>query len=77
MGAEIKREKFAKDLDKLMSGDYVLVPREPTEAMIHAGNVAMNPHRAEWVHPVTCTNRKKVYKAMIEAYVKENQGAKQ
>ncbi|APJ19236.1 MULTISPECIES: hypothetical protein [Acinetobacter] len=71
MNNETKRQKFAKDLDKLMSGDYVLVPREPTDAMVKAGNVAMNPHRAQWVHPVTCTNRKKVYKAMIQAYEKE------
>ncbi|MFV5413883.1 hypothetical protein [Acinetobacter baumannii] len=54
--------------------DFVFVPREPTQAMIRAANVAMNPHRAHWVHPVTCTNRTKVYKAMISAFEKE-QGA--
>ena len=74
MNIKQKRAQFAKDLDKLVSGDYVLVPREPTQAMIHAANVAMNPHRAHWVHPVTCTNRTKVYKAMISAFEKE-QGA--
>ncbi len=26
-----KRAQFAKDLDKLISGDYVLVPKEPTQ----------------------------------------------
>lgn len=68
MNIQQKRAHFAKDIDKLVSGDYVLVPREPTQEMIHAANVAMNPHRAHWVHPVTCTNRTKVYKAMIKAY---------
>ena len=29
-----KRVQFAKDLDKLISGDYVLVPKEPTQEML-------------------------------------------
>ncbi|MDA0698073.1 MAG: hypothetical protein O2793_16955 [Proteobacteria bacterium] len=32
-----KRHCFIKDLDKLMSGDYVLVPKEPTPEMERAG----------------------------------------
>ena len=32
-----KRAQFAKDLDKLISGDYVLVPKEPTVLMEKAG----------------------------------------
>lgn len=34
---QIKRAQFAKDLDKLISGDYVLVPKEPTVLMEKAG----------------------------------------
>ncbi|MBK0063938.1 MULTISPECIES: hypothetical protein [unclassified Acinetobacter] len=32
-----KRAHFAKDLDKLVSGDYVLVPKKPTAEMERAG----------------------------------------
>lgn len=32
-----KRAQFAKDLDKLISGDYVLVPKNPDAAMEKAG----------------------------------------
>ncbi len=32
-----KRAQFAKDLDKLISGDYVLVPKQPTAEMERAG----------------------------------------
>ncbi|KXZ66844.1 hypothetical protein [Acinetobacter venetianus] len=35
-----KRHCFIKDLDKLMSGDYVLVPKEPTPEMERAGMAA-------------------------------------
>ena len=35
-----KRHRFIKDLDKLMSGDYVLVPKEPTPEMERAGMAA-------------------------------------
>lgn len=31
-----KRAQFAKDLDKLIGGDYVLVPKEPTREMERA-----------------------------------------
>lgn len=31
-----KRVQFPKDLDKLISGDYVLVPKEPTREMERA-----------------------------------------
>ncbi|HGH3665245.1 TPA: hypothetical protein ACJK7M_001126 [Acinetobacter baumannii] len=84
-GGEYKSESFslAKLITDAQSGlqaiaeakDFLFVPREPTQTMIHAANVAMNPHRAHWVHPVTCTNRTKVYKAMIKAY-EDEQGAK-
>jgi len=32
-----KRSNFIKDLDKLVSGDYVLVPKQPTAEMERAG----------------------------------------
>lgn len=35
-----KRAQFAKDLDKLISGDYVLVPKQPTTEMEQAGMAA-------------------------------------
>ncbi|MFW1760587.1 hypothetical protein [Acinetobacter calcoaceticus] len=37
MNIKQKRAQFAKDLDKLVSGDYVLVPKKPTEEMERAG----------------------------------------
>lgn len=32
-----KRAQFSKDLDKLVSGDYVLVPKQLTKEMEQAG----------------------------------------
>ena len=40
MNIKQKRAQFAKDLDKLVSGDYVLVPKKPTEEMERAGMAA-------------------------------------
>ncbi|AVN18408.1 hypothetical protein C6N19_10950 [Acinetobacter pittii] len=37
MNIKQKRAQFAKDLDKLVSGDYVLVPKQPTKEMEQAG----------------------------------------
>ncbi|HGH3665244.1 TPA: hypothetical protein ACJK7M_001125 [Acinetobacter baumannii] len=37
MNIKQKRVKFPKDLDKLVSGDYVLVPKNPTKEMEQAG----------------------------------------
>ncbi|MGB9040319.1 MAG: hypothetical protein WCC23_17675 [Acinetobacter calcoaceticus] len=37
MNIKQKRAQFAKDIDKLISGDYVLVPNQPTEEMERAG----------------------------------------
>lgn len=35
-----KRADYSKDLDKLISGDYVLMPKEPTARMMDAGSAA-------------------------------------
>ena len=35
-GVDVKRAQFTTDLDKLVSGDYVLVPKTPTPAMERA-----------------------------------------
>ncbi len=35
--SELKRAQFSKDLDKLISGEYVLVPKQPTAEMERAG----------------------------------------
>ncbi|EHU1446248.1 hypothetical protein [Acinetobacter baumannii] len=32
-----KRAQFAKDIDKLVSDEYVLVPKKPTQEMIVSG----------------------------------------
>lgn len=37
MNTNQKRQQFAKDLDKLVSGNYVLVPKEPTPVMERIG----------------------------------------
>jgi hypothetical protein len=37
MNTNQKRAQFAKDIDKLVSGDYVLVPKQPTKEMEQAG----------------------------------------
>ncbi|ADX02998.1 hypothetical protein [Acinetobacter baumannii] len=37
MNTKQKRAQFAKDLDKLVSGDYVLVPKKPSFDMIVDG----------------------------------------
>jgi hypothetical protein len=50
-----KRAQFSKDLDKLISGDYVLVPKEPTAEMERAG-IGIVGFRA-----------RSAYKAMISA----------
>lgn len=60
-----KRHKFAKDLDKLTSGDYVLAPKEPPSLFIQRA----------WKLPVLKPSLKsdalerraiKLYQAMIE-----------
>ncbi|RYL25165.1 hypothetical protein [Acinetobacter piscicola] len=37
MNINQKRQQFTKDLDKLISGDYVLAPKEPTPLMEQKG----------------------------------------
>ena len=39
-----KHTQFAKDLDKFVSGDYVLVPRNPTARMMDVGSAAQFEH---------------------------------
>lgn len=61
MNIKQKRAQFAKDLDKLVSGDYVLVPKQPTEEMERAGMAAGAGFLA---------------KAVYQAMVKSSQGVK-
>ncbi|MBJ8467630.1 hypothetical protein [Acinetobacter pittii] len=56
-----KRAQFTKDIDKLVSGDYVLVPKQPTEEMERAGMAAGAGFLA---------------KAVYQAMVKSAQGVK-
>lgn len=53
---EAKRADFSKDLDKLISGDYVLVPKQPTAEMERAGMAVGGGFR-------TIT----IFKTMVEA----------
>ena len=46
---------------------YVLVPIEPTQDMLNAGHVIMNPVKGSDVHAGTNTKRRECYKAMIAA----------
>lgn len=53
-----KRQQFAKDLDKLVSSDYVLMPKEPSVEMVYAGVGAL----------LTCGEGLvlRIYKAMVQ-----------
>lgn len=52
------------------SGDFVLVPKEPTQRMLNAGHIVMNPIKGSDVHSGTNQKRRDCYKAMIDAYLK-------
>lgn len=67
MNTKQKRQQFSKDLDKLISGDYVLVPKEPTQEMLNAGHIVMNPVKGSDVHAYTNAKRRECYQAMIAA----------
>lgn len=56
------------NLQKLHSGQYVIVPKEPTQRMLNAGHVAMNPIKGSDVHSGTNQKRRDCYKAMLIAY---------
>lgn len=59
------------DINRLTdNGEYVLVPKEPTQRMLNAGHIVMNPIKGSDVHPGTNQKRRDCYKAMIEAYLK-------
>ncbi|BBR74201.1 hypothetical protein MSG71_09015 [Acinetobacter baumannii] len=61
-------QKDMEALQKLNSGNYVIVPKEPTQRMLNAGHVAMNPVKGSDVHSGTNQKRRECYKAMIRAY---------
>lgn len=52
------------------SEDFVLVPKEPTQRMLNAGHIVMNPIKGSDVHSGTNQKRRDCYKAMIDAYLK-------
>lgn len=60
-----------EQIKMLESGDYVLVPKEPTQKMLNAAHCYMNPVKGSDVHPETNRKRKEMYKAMINACLKE------
>ncbi|WP_151979738.1 hypothetical protein [Acinetobacter guerrae] len=55
MTTQEKRAQFAKDLDKLVSGDYVLVPKQPSAEMERAGMNAGGGFLACHVFKAMCT----------------------
>lgn len=57
-----------EQIKMLESGDYVLVPKEPTQRMLNAGHVVMNPIKGSDVHSGTNQKRRECYKAMLRAY---------
>ncbi|MFW6517171.1 hypothetical protein [Acinetobacter baumannii] len=57
-----------EQIKMLESGDYVLVPKEPTQRMLNAGHVVMNPIKGSDVHAGTNQKRRECYKAMLRAY---------
>ncbi|AZN67033.1 hypothetical protein DX910_00590 [Acinetobacter haemolyticus] len=61
-------QKDLEALQKLNSGNYVIVPKEPTQRMLNAGHVAMNPVKGSDVHSGTNQKRRECYKAMLRAY---------
>ncbi|MCW1893170.1 hypothetical protein OME24_02775 [Acinetobacter baumannii] len=61
-------QKDMEALQKLNSGNYVIVPKEPTQRMLNAGHVAMNPIKGSDVHSGTNQKRRECYKAMLRAY---------
>ena len=67
MNTKQKRQQFSKDLDKLISGDYVLVPKEPTQEMLNAGHIVMNPVKGSDVHAYTNAKRRECSPALIAA----------
>ena len=64
-------ECLEDDINRLTAnGEYVLVPREPTQRMLNAGHIVMNPIKGSDVHSGTNQKRRDCYKAMIDAYLK-------
>ena len=59
------REKAAKA--QAIPDGFVLVPKEPTQKMLNAGHVVMNPIKGSLVQAGTNQKRRDCYKAMIEA----------
>ena len=52
---------------KAIPEGFVLVPKEPTQKMLNAGHVVMNPIKGSLVQAGTNQKRRDCYKAMIEA----------
>lgn len=61
-------QKDMEALQKLNSGNYVIVPKEPTQRMLNAGHVVMNPVKGSDVHSGINQKRRECYKAMLRAY---------
>lgn len=68
-------EELTELKEQLSSGKYrnethILVPLEPTQRMLNAGHVVMNPIKGSLVQAGTNQKRKDCYKAMLNAYLK-------
>ncbi len=65
-------ECLEDDINRLTdNGEYVLVPREPTQRMLNAAHCYMNRIKGSDVHPETNRKRKEMYKEMINACLSE------
>lgn len=65
-----KMQEICDQIKKLESGDYMIVPKEPTQRMLNAAHVVMNPVKGSDVHSGTNQKRRDCYKAMLLAYEK-------
>ena len=57
----------AKSKAQAVPEGFVVVPKEPTQKMLNAGHVVMNPIKGSLVQAGTNQKRRDCYKAMIEA----------
>lgn len=65
-------ECLEDDINRLTdNGEYVLVPREPTQRMLNAAHCYMSRVKGSDVHPETNRKRKEMYKEMINACLSE------
>ncbi|GEM_PF-4365259 len=73
MSTEKKRQQFSKDLDKLISGDYVIVPKRCSNTMAQACANYMK----EYFQENEGYNPWEMWRVMWEQALTENNGSKE